>query len=541
MPHSLRQSGSGASADGASGLERHARLVSGFIAMAELAQGLGDAAFDAAGCDDPDPAVEAATRLLEAMAREVMRSWDSGFDKRADAGASSDIEEGFQRLRNARLPAAVTCKQAEGYAFYALYPETYALAARCSGLGPDTLVIGLRSIGTGLAAMVAAALGARSLTLRPHGDPFARKVVPGPELTNLVLSNAEARFAIVDEGPGLSGSSFGCVADWLEDHGVARDRIHAFPGHDGPLGLAVSARHRDRWAVIPAPCHGIRRGDPAAVCRLGQRSHSGRRASARPTSRVGTGARTGPGGRAAGLRRTSSRSAANICSIQPKAIGWSKFAGLGETGERKLRRARKLAEAGLAPQPVGLRHGFLVERWHGEARPLETAQRDRAALISHIGRYLGFRAKALPAAAGSGASLRDLLEMSRRNTSLALGEDAAGMLERFVPLLPDLERCVRRVETDNRMHAHEWLALPDGSLLKADALDHCEAHDLIGCQDIAWDVAGAAIEFKLTQGEVDALCGAVADESGHAVSAKLLEFLLPCYAGVPAWRGEHGG
>ena len=238
------------SADGASGLERHARLVSGFIAMAELTQGLGDAAFDAAGCDDPDPAVDAATRLLEAMAREVMRSWDNSFDKRADAGTSFDIAECFQRLRNARLPAAVTCKQAEGSAFYALYPEAYARAARCSGLGPDTLVIGLRSIGTGLAAMVAAALGARSLTLRPHGDPFARKVVPGPELTNLMLSNAEASFALVDEGPGLSGSSFGCVADWLEDHGVARDRIHTFPSHDGPLGLAVSERHRDRWAVI---------------------------------------------------------------------------------------------------------------------------------------------------------------------------------------------------------------------------------------------------------------------------------------------------
>ena len=48
--------------------------------MAELGQGLGDAAFEASGCDDPDPAVEVATRLLEAMAREVMRSWDGDFD-----------------------------------------------------------------------------------------------------------------------------------------------------------------------------------------------------------------------------------------------------------------------------------------------------------------------------------------------------------------------------------------------------------------------------------------------------------------------------
>ena len=153
----------------------------------------------------------------------------------------------------------VTCKQAEGFAFYALYPEAYALAARRSGLGPNTLVIGLRSIGTGLAAMVAAALGARAITVRPHGDPYARQLKLGRELADLILSYAHARFAIVDEGPGLSGSSFGCVVDWLENHGVAPERIHAFPGHDGPLGPAASARHRDRWAVIPRHVIGLTR------------------------------------------------------------------------------------------------------------------------------------------------------------------------------------------------------------------------------------------------------------------------------------------
>ena len=115
--------------------------------------------------------------------------------------------------------------------------------------------------------------------------------------------------------------------------------------------------------------------------------------------------------------------------------------------------------AGLVPETVGLRHGFLVERWHGEARLLQTAHLNRAALTRHVGRYLGVRARAFPAAAESGASIHELFQMARRNTSLALGQDAAGALERFVPLLPGLERCVRRVETDNRMHAHEWLVL----------------------------------------------------------------------------------
>src|SRR4051795_1232384 len=117
-------------AERASGPDRHAKLISAFIALAELVQGLGDAAFEAAGCDELDHAVEPGMRLLEATAREVMRSWDGGLGQRAGAAATSEIAEGFRRLRMARLPAAVRCKQAEGFAFYALYPETYALAAR---------------------------------------------------------------------------------------------------------------------------------------------------------------------------------------------------------------------------------------------------------------------------------------------------------------------------------------------------------------------------------------------------------------------------
>ena len=516
-------------AAGASGLDRHALLISAFIAMAELVQGLGDAAFDTAGFDELDPATEAAMRLLEAVACEVMRSWDSGFEKRADARTGATISESFRRLHQARLPEAVTCKEAEGYAFYALYPETYALAARRSGLGRDTLVIGLRSIGTGLAAMVAAELGARAITLRPHGDPYAREVRLGPRLVDMVLCNAETRFAIVDEGPGLSGSSFGCVADWLEDNGVAPERIHVFPGHDGPLGPAASARHRDRWAVIQRHVVGF---DEAISPQL-----SDWMSDLIPASTAAMTDISGGHWRAQRSWGEGGWPAANIQQERRKFLfrtpegDWlARFAGLGEIGERKLRRARRLAEAGLAPAPKGLRHGFLIERWHGEARLLQTVHPDRAVLTRHVGHYLGVRAKALPAATGSGASLRELLDMATRNISLALGQDAAEALERFVPLLPGLESCVRRVETDNRMHAHEWLVLPDGSLLKADAVDHCEAHDLIGCQDIAWDIAGAAIELSLTQGEVDLLCGVVAYESGRPVSPAVLAFMLPCYA-----------
>ena len=50
------------------------------------------------------------------------------------------------------------------------------------------------------------------------------------------------------------------------------------------------------------------------------------------------------------------------------------------------------------------------------------------------------------------------------------------------------------------------------------------AHDLVGCQDIAWDVAGAVVELGLTEVERDRLCA----ELG-GVDAGLLRFMLACY------------
>src|SRR5947209_4153266 len=55
----------------------------------------------------------------------------------------------------------VTIKEPEGYAFYAVYPEMYAMAARALPPSPNRLVIGIRTIGTSLGAAVAGGCGAR--------------------------------------------------------------------------------------------------------------------------------------------------------------------------------------------------------------------------------------------------------------------------------------------------------------------------------------------------------------------------------------------
>jgi hypothetical protein len=109
-------------------------------------------------------------------------------------------------------------KVPEGFEFYALYPEQYcASAVRWAAehrfvQARRAVVVGIRSIGTTLSVLVTAALDANDwqahrFTIRPSGDAFRRQaVVAGAD-----RGDAE-RGLIVDEGPGLSGSSMAAVA-----------------------------------------------------------------------------------------------------------------------------------------------------------------------------------------------------------------------------------------------------------------------------------------------------------------------------------------
>jgi hypothetical protein len=173
-----------------------------------------------------------------------------------------------------------------------------------------------------------------------------------------------------------------------------------------------------------------------------------------------------------------------------------KFAGLGRIGERKLERARALHAAGFTAEPAGLVHGFLVERW------IEPATRAPAVPVDHLARYLRFRRERF--AADGGATLPQLFETARANTA-GLGETAAAALDRFRPGLEVWAASAQPVEIDARLHRWEWLAAPDGRLLKTDALDHHAAHDLIGAQDVAWDVAGAIVELSLDADDAERL------------------------------------
>jgi hypothetical protein len=511
------------------GIERHATLVSAFIRAGELAQGLLDQAWQRNKSDDWSAEAEASSALLLTLAQLVGRSWAGEGGLKLAVGAQDLL---------ARLgrPVAIRTKQGEGYAFYALYPESYLLAAQQSGLRPETVVIGIRSIGTGLGAMVAAGLGAASfITVRPHGHPFDRRITLSPALAGKILANPQASFAIVDEGPGLSGSSFGGVADWLEAAGIESERIHFFPSHAGDLGPQAKPEHRERWAragrhsvsfesaVLNPDClaGGLQGWVEGLVGRLQQ-----------PMRDISGGAWRGVGASARGNWPAADTALEKRKFLAVSASGsWLvKWAGLGAMANGKLARAQQLAEAQWTPQVAGTHHGFLVQAW-AAGTSLVQAQVDRSWLVEKLGQYLGFRASALRAEVAGGATMPELFQMARYNIGLVLG-DAGG--EKVGALLGDPERLAGQVEpvhTDNRLHRWEWLVTPEGHLFKTDAVDHDAAHDLVGCQDIAWDLAGAVVEFGLTASESTQLLDTVEDVTGRSTGTELLRAMELCYLG----------
>jgi len=476
--------------------------VAALIEAGELAQGIADAEFEAHGCDARSQAQDAAMRLVVGIARSICTG-------SAVPRGDLDAVRGLDLLR---------IKRPEGFAFYALYPECYFEAARTLQ-GRRLRVIGLRSIGTTLAAMVGAATDAPlPMTVRPVGHPFRRELTLSTELARELLEDREAGYAVVDEGPGLSGSSFGAVADFLEDRGVSPERIHFFPGHLGELGPAASDRHRARWSS--ANRHAVD-FDQAIAPTLATQMEELVGPAIEPLREISGGAwrplrfpseRDWPGSHLQQERRKFLLRTAD-------ATWLLKFAGLGRDGERAFTRAKTLARAGFVPEVVGLRRGFLVQPWLDDSCPPD------AVPTNTVGAYLGFRARHLPAEPDSGATLAQLLEMARHNIAEALGPNSARLLDRWQPSLAKLEQRVCRVETDNRMHAWEWIA-HCGRILKADACDHCAAHDLVGGQDIAWDIAGAEFELGM---DTQALSRIVARASGREVHPELLAFMRPCY------------
>jgi len=495
----------------ASGLPRHSALADAYIETARIAQGCVDEEFARAGADDLTPLHAAAVDALLAMARVLQSSW------RGDDDGGIVLDEAAVEAFVERSPEGdVEARVAEGFAFYALYPEScFDVAAFDDG---PAVVVGVRSIGMALAPLLAQALNAAlCVTLRPGGHPFERNCAIARDLRERLAALAHARFYVIDEGPGLSGSSFMAVADVLESAGVARERIEFVASNRGGPGAAASQSTRDRWSEARKR---ILASEPAmaralASCRV-LRDMSG-----------GLWRENHANGGAPSNRPYERR---KLLVESSDGVWLAKFEGLGALAKRKAAMAQALCEARFTPRDGEARHGFALQLWVEDARAIDAAPRD--AIIARLADYIAFRASALPAVRTGGATMRELFRMARHNCVEALGDEETAAVDTFEAKLDSLARIERAIATDNRMHAWEWIVDGRGAILKCDAVDHCASHDLVGCRDAAWDVAGAIVEFALRRDERARLLARL-DAQGAAIDGRLLDFFLLAY---PAYQ-----
>lgn len=497
--------------DEAPGLPWHQAAVALFIDMAALATGLADAEHELRGYDEVSPLQERTLTALRGLAHVIDESWRSGFDRQEAVGWSFPDDQDA-------LPLTVTLKRCEGYAFYGLYPETYLEAAR--DLQEGCLVIGLRSIGTGLASLAAAAAKAFAVvTVRPLGAPFSRAINAGPEMERLIRDNLHRSFVIADEGPGMSGSSFGGTADWLEALGVPRGRITFMPSHDGGLGPEGSERHRTRWLESDRRVHSFNQTI----------LNSGASAPLQSWFEDFTGQLDGPpqdisgGGWAHGetLPTSPSREARKFRLTGANGRFIAKFAGLDRPAHAKFDRARHLHAAGFCAEPLAYRYGFILE-------PEIDGEPARDVPIAHVVDYCRYRRSSFPAVTAR-ATIQELRDMAEYNIQNGAPEAAYDLRGRWSNArLVHLQALVEPVHVDGRMHCWEWLRVGD-RIFKTDAVDHSESHDLIGCQDILWDVAGASVEIARTRADRAAL--AEAFTGGKPEQRELLALMTLCYVG----------
>lgn len=489
------------------------------IEMGIIEAGIGDALNSE--YDTPSPVLSAFRDASNAMGRLFIASWlgAPAGELRSRALIAAKL---LDKLTDATLPDSVTVGIPEGYAYYALYPEQYAAAANeiVRKLAPCSVVcIGVRGIGTSLAAVVSATLEhsgctVRSYTVRPHGHPFDRCLVLSPTMQREFQELRESLFIVIDEGPGLSGSSFASVASALASLGIPDTQIVLMPSWLPDGSDLVSDAARLRWD----------RHQKFTSTFEDEVLHSGRISHAMEPNVTVTDLSAGawrgnmyadPSGWPAVQPQHERRKyLLHRCDVNAPSV-LLKFAGLGRIGRAKYVRAEQIAAAGFGPPPVELAHGFLATEVL-DAIPVSITDID-AVLLDRMADYLSFIAREFPAhRAQGGESLAEMIEV---NTREVLGTAEHGTVERF--LRDNALFDAQPVALDGRMLPHEWLRHGD-AILKTDAVDHHDDHFFPGPQDIAWDLAATAVEFNLgSQAERYLLERYVAQSGDRGIVARM--------------------
>jgi hypothetical protein len=401
-------------------------------------------------------------------------------------------------IRELRVPQSLTLSTPEGFCYYALHPLDYADLLAAEVTYPSAAaVVGIRSIGTTLSAVIRAwfsakGIAAERITVRPLGHPFDRRLFLTDNERNWIAAQnrQNANFLVVDEGPGLSGSSFLSVAEALAEEGVPAEHIVLMPSSTPNLDNLFAPNAAQRWKRFRTIALKHTRFVPEASEYIGGGAWR---------SRVFDSEADWPGVWPWTERQKY---------LSHKGTSVFRFDGHGHYGKAVRQRSQILANHGWGPQISSAGDGFSACEWLSGAR-LKSANRE---VVTHLARYCSFRSEYLTSPAVSGTELEHMAQIN---------------LERALGVSRQLKLPVERpVIADARMMPYEWILPNDGRLRKLDAADHGDNHFFPGPTDIAWDLAGAIVEWKLNAEAANLLLNEYRQISGDAVEKRLPDYLI---------------
>jgi hypothetical protein len=446
--------------------------------------------------------------LADAGDRSAMRI-ASITDALADAVVHGGAFESARVLESlaslTAVPRVLKISPPEGFAYYALHPLKYSdLAARIPLGAARAAVIGIRSIGTTLSAVVMAGLKRRRvpaerITVRPQGHPFHRATHFTDEQVSWVEGNCDAAFVVVDEGPGLSGSSLLSVGEALIRAGVSRERIRFICSHYPNPDALRTKDGAARWSSFTA-------------CAVDQDSYL-------PPERLldvsgGGWRRQVFSGESAWPSSWPQIERVKFLSADGKRM--FKFEGYGKFGQAVWERNRAIARAGFGLEVSDFSGGFVIYPWLKGERG--AAGRVSEPVLERLADYCAFRAEEFRGCALTQVSLAEMVRCNLREEFGIEAEVDGSQLEAAVPTI-----------VDGRMHPHEWVHSGNGEWLKVDGGSHGDDHFYPGPADIVWDLAGTIVEWELDRAArkyfLDRYRARTGDDPASRLPAYLLAYL----------------
>ena len=462
---------------------------------------------EASLADPESPAAPTAAAVTDAIAHSI-------FEHSEDALPS--LMHCFSLLHQLALPTTLQIVPPEGFSYYALHPLDFApRSIEITDPARPVAVVGIRSMGTTLSAVVSASLRsanriAERITVRPVGHPYDR-ITNFTEYDLRWITNQlsrSANFLIVDEGPGRSGSTFLSVADGLAAAGVPRERILLLGSHETDPQQLCCRDAVSRWNSYKF--HACSQGSPSQFCNdIPLRAGEWRSVFLEAESRW----------------PACWPQMERLKYLSRDGKSFFKFEGLGRKGEIARERIAILRGAGFGLEGKDAGNGFVgydfIRGQHLLSDDISSA------FLERIAQYCAFRESEFRVGHGdSGLGAASAISEDPDSLSKMVQFNFFQEFGTELPLSLDALKSANPAVVDGRMHPYEWISPENELASKTDAISHGDDHFFPGPCDITWDLAGTAIEWNLNADACEFLLSRFKNISGKDLNASFPIFVI---------------